>query len=599
MKNSKTVSLKVALLACFSILLVSCSLKSTKSVREVSNQDFDPNSNLTPSRVQENVDYFQKAKQKPADLQNDYLLRVAYQLLNRNVNQQSQNILKSIDSNALPYYLKQRLGILQGYWSLNQNDIKTASELINQKFVFDRKFKKYNPLTQSWLLLIRAKLATKLNQTPLAIEHYIQRDALLPEKERYENEALLWSLLINQDTAYLESVHLSSDNKALSEWAKLALHFKTYATANPKTWELLVDQWYSNNITSMPLNLQLIEDIKEHNVNAIKINGPINQVTLLLPSKSKYKVVSDAIEKGFRDAAAFYMPQLQIRKTDYTNNTGLIQSSYLNPQKQGHLIIGPLGKAHAKTFAEKVNNVSIPTILLGKPPVDNIKNVIQFSLTPEDEVNAIIEKMIIDGKSEVIIVHPDTPKGNRLVSEFRNISNLSQLRVADVVKYDKSNYNTSQIKSRINSQYQIHGVKAAVFLVAESESARIIHSDYKSAFNDLTTYSTSSVYQGKIDVIQDRALNGIIFPEMPWMIKSQSFVPRTIQHDFNGAYTALDRYYAYGIDLLLITNYLSEHSTLKNNIIEGTTANLQANNKNKINRLFKWYQYIGAQPVAL
>ena len=125
-----------------------------------------------------------------------------------------------------------------------------------------------------------------------------------------------------------------------------------------------------------------------------------------------------------------------------------------------------------------------------------------------------------------------------------------------------------------------------IFLVAQPQIARQIVPLLKYYYVDnVPMIASSAVYSGAPDPQKDMDLNGVYFPDVPWVLKSR-----------HGSHQSGNRLYAVGIDSYTISNNIPRLNQLPNFPIYGATGALSLNSKHQIYRRLPWTQIHAGQP---
>jgi hypothetical protein len=135
-----------------------------------------------------------------------------------------------------------------------------------------------------------------------------------------------------------------------------------------------------------------------------------------------------------------------------------------------------------------------------------------------------------------------------------------------------------------------------LFLVATEGEARKIYPQIQGKMGkEIPVYSTSHIYGGRFDPQADRALVGLNFVEIPWLVEPA----RGDAVSSKGLYGKLPRLYAMGVDAYRLGSrlqWLSEHSEAR---ISGKTGILGMDSRGRIYRQLTLARIEAAGPVKM
>jgi len=237
-------------------------------------------------------------------------------------------------------------------------------------------------------------------------------------------------------------------------------------------------------------------------------------------------------------------------------------------------------------------------------------NFYQFSLLPEDEARMVARRVVADGRQNGVVIAPGSEWGSRVAAAFAD--ELSHLggTVLDSQRYETSQVDFSDVIKRV---LQVHAVKgepsthrtdaAFIFVAAGSAGvARQILPQLKFHYaGDVPVYSMSDSFEPDPNANSD--LDGMLFPDMPWMVASDP-VTVQIRDAVRAAWPARtarrDRLYAFGFDAYrLVPALRAKPSGEWGGEISGVTGKLHVDDHNRIRRDLEWSQIKNGVPNAL
>ena len=335
----------------------------------------------------------------------------------------------------------------------------------------------------------------------------------------------------------------------------------------------------------------------------------IGKIAILLPMTGKYskigKTIYDGIEIELQALQKENQPALSIYDTgDEDLDIQKISSDILS--EDFDFVIGPLQKKIIKqVIGSGLNTLPVLTLNYLSKAKQYSKKVYQFGLLPEDEAICIAEKSIIDGNSNSSIFYPNNAWGKR-------ISNAYALRflelggnIADEVAYDKNDkkINTlvrnilkiedsikrkNKIENILNKKVQykpyIPDTITSIFAVGTSDDMRSIKPQFNFNFaEDIEFYSTSHIYNGVTNKVNNQDLNNIKFCDIPWLYNNKNKVQKAAFRENNEKKDLL-RFVALGMDSIKIIYNIKKLENYRNKYLLGDTGYLQLDEFNKIRR---------------
>jgi hypothetical protein len=335
-----------------------------------------------------------------------------------------------------------------------------------------------------------------------------------------------------------------------------------------------------------------------------------DQIALLLPLSGHAESIGVAVRDGFiaayleQDAAM--RPHLKI----YDVAAETVGAAYQRAIQEGAgFIVGPLTKEDVAAVAP-LDAGRTPMLALNflSESVSAARNFYQFALFPEDEARMAARRVAADGHLRGVAIVPEGEFGNRVVAAFAD--ELSHLGGALL---DSRRFEPGQadFTDAISEVMQIHAVKGEpsthradatfIFIAGTAAAARLIVPQLKFHYaDDVPVYSTSDSFEP--DPTANNDLDGMFFPDMPWMISADP-VTSQIRDSVRAAWPARtarrDRLYAFGFDAYRLVPALQSRSFSESGTISGVTGKLRLDEHNRIRRELDWAQIRNGEPVPL
>jgi outer membrane PBP1 activator LpoA protein len=336
-----------------------------------------------------------------------------------------------------------------------------------------------------------------------------------------------------------------------------------------------------------------------------------DQIALLLPLSGRAETVGVAVRDGFVAAYLEQPPAARPRLKIYDVVAGSVGSAYTQAISDGAaFVVGPLTKEDVAAVVP-LSDGRTPVLALNflGDSMSTPQNFYQYSLLPEDEARIVARRVAADGRLNGVVIVPGNEWGNRVAAAFAD--ELSRLggTVLDSAHFETSQVDFSDV---IKQVLQVHAVKgepsthrtdaAFVFVAAGSAGiARQILPQLKFHYaGDVPVYSTSDSFEP--DPAANSDLDGMLFPDMPWMVASDP-VTAQIRDAVRAAWPARtarrDRLYAFGFDAYRLVPALRSKSPAESNEISGVTGKLHLDDHHRIRRDLDWSQIRNGVPNPL
>lgn len=441
---------------------------------------------------------------------------------------------------------------------------------------------------------------------------------ILDEEARLENQlAILQTLATLTDTA-LDLLQPSPPG-IQGGWMELARIIKAHSN-QPGAIQPFIEGW-RERFPSHPAMPDLLggyfQKLKAQYLRP-------GHLAVLLPMSGPYGNAAKALRDGFM--ATYYQdnPENRPRLAFYdTSNSADTWPLYREAVDAGaDMIIGPLNKTSVDQLA-RAGELDIPVLALNQvalevtPPGD----LYQFSLSPEDEARQVAEKAWLDGHTKAAILTPRGNWGNRIFSAFANRWERLGGLIAEHQTYDSKAHDFSQpIRTLLNIdesyahqkdlqrllgkklEFEPRRRKDAefIFLAAKTQKARQIRPQLQFHYaGELPVYTTSHIYSGKVDTKKDQDLEGLMFPDIPWLLVTEGNDPLSRQNlgeTFPGSQTSYRRLYAMGIDSYRLLPHLARLQNNSTEMLDGKTGNLYLDDINYVRRQLVWAEMRAGMP---
>ncbi|VAX10242.1 Penicillin-binding protein activator LpoA [hydrothermal vent metagenome] len=405
-------------------------------------------------------------------------------------------------------------------------------------------------------------------------------------------------------------------------WMELARIIKGYA-GEPENTQTQLNEWRR----IFPLHPAMPTLLDGYYQRLKSQYRTVKHLAILLPRSGGLAEPAAALRDGFM-AAYYQLPPAkrpQLRFYD-SSNTADAWPLYRQAVDAGaDMIIGPLQKDAVSQLA-RAGELDIPVLALNQTPPQTIppKNLYQFGLSPEDEARQAAERAWLDGFTKALVITPYGSWGGRIANSFRDrweslggsmLENQSydpkkldfSKPVLTLLDIDESKTRRREIQRILRQNVKFKPRRRqdvdVVFFAAKPRAARQIRPllQFHHAA-DLPVYTTSHVYSGIPDAEQDRDLEGVKFPDIPWLLANDEDDPLaqdTLAAFFPNAKLRYQRLYAMGIDGFNLLPHLERLRTSPWETLDGQTGNLYLDGINQVHRRLVWAQIQKGIPSIL
>lgn len=474
------------------------------------------------------------------------------------------------------------LGLSQRY-----SDSLSLLEKINQQDLFS---KKYRAEYYSIKALGEYSVGNK-DQTMIAL---LQRENYLSRDEIGNNQQRLWAIVDLSTAAEISQIRKTTEDQALADWLDLVtLANQARALENPNE---NAQSQYGMNDNGIEPNIEVPNYSALSNLSSTWTSNSPQRVALLLPINSTFSSAAKAFESGFRQASRDNASSNRPNVITYDLGNSSQALNYID-QATGDgtdFIVGPLGKAAAQSVLD-VSNPSVPVMTLGGVINRPSPLLSLFTLSPEQEMAAIARHAMGRGFNKAAVLFPDSPWGERNREAFKRAWAAANGSIVSEQVYQSQSYDhgtTIKTLLSINASAGRHHKLSATIgfkpkftparrsdidflvLIARSNAARIVKpqlSFYQA--HDLPVYSTSAVYNGVADPANDADLDGLMFPEMPWLLS-----------DTNNSNANSSRLFAFGYDAYQLIPILTQLRLSDGLSYQGLSGRLVADSNGQIVR---------------
>jgi len=593
-------------------------IPQTRSVDEKSTATPAPTTSVQPITVAE---LLRQASITAPSQQRQLLLQAVAKLLQNRQFQEATALLSRIDTRqaTAPQQAQKRLYLAQ--IALSRQRQKRAARLLHS--ITSLPGVPPDLLGQVYRLQSQLDKANgKLLAAAIAL---IRRSTTLADATQSRNNARqIWQLLRSVAITTLQQARLQTNSKLLDGWLDLSLAQLTAMEQSRDPLPALRD--WQERYPDHPAARQLLYDIAPALAGPTESLPTPRKIALLLPLSSDFASAAKIMQNSILDArqSQYSNPSLQIAVYDIGDEPTLAGLYYQQAVQQGaDWIIGPLGKAAAQALVTSTQ-ITVPTLLLAVLPADIATpyNTFQIGLLPEQEAQRVAERAARDNLRSAVAFYPDTTWGRRMIQAWQQQWQQLGGKIASMTAYNPNISDYSRILKKTlgihASELRMRRLQAIlrtrlkfqprrrqdidhIVLFANAASGRLIKPqiNFYQAIN-LPVYSSSAIYTGQPDKIRDADLNGIHFPDMPWILDQQGATTIT-RSTLAGQGQAVDRssrLYALGIDAYQILSHLGYLRDHPNSVYTGVSASMRMDANRRLQRYPLWAIFRNGLAIA-
>lgn len=546
-----------------------------------------------PEALQSTAHYMQESQHSVGETKSDATIKAASQLIEAGMIERAEQMLIAIPTDDLTPALRSKRQCLYAEMELYEQKPQTALRLLN---TIDQ-----STLQSTYWRLrfhqLRARAHQQSGNNLASVKDRITIDALLNNAQAKKiNRHQLWTNLHSLSLDQLTDAYMNATKGSiLSGWLNLAMIYKEFAN-QPRHLVNALDRWHEKH-AQHPASAFMPKQF-----NVARLKHP-QRIALLLPLHGKLAKPAQALRDGFMNN--YYLnnrkhPRQSIISV-FDTSKGDIKTIYRDAIHAGaDFVVGPLDKSNVQRLANNAS-IKVPTLSLNyitDSRTSTPANLYQFGLSPIDEAVQVAMKAHLAGHQNALIIAPQGEWGKAIVAAFTQQwqqlegHTIAQINyqpkqglnkaIRDALLIPQSTARARQVK-RIIGNNKLKFIPRRrqdidmVFMIASPKVARQVKPLLQFHYaGDIAVYATSSIYSGKPNSTRDRDLNGINFPDMPWILQSKRARPRYA------------RLYALGSDAFKLSQQIAILKTMPELGIPGDTGELYMTQHQHISRKLPW-----------
>ncbi len=326
---------------------------------------------------------------------------------------------------------------------------------------------------------------------------------------------------------------------------------------------------------------------------------PPSQLAVLLPASGPLASAGAAVRDGLLTGYYGEVRRRPLVKFYDTAGTAAgAQSAAAQAVADGaQKLVGPLTRDEVSAvFAQ--GETGIPVLALNRgseaPPAGSAS----FALLPDDEGLFAADRLAARGQLQVLVFTQRDDSVQRALVAFREQLRARGGAIVGEIAIDD---NVTDISAQLQPFFAAgRTAPTAVFMPLRPAQARVVAAQLKlSPLAALPRVSTSVILGGGTAKLDD-VLNGIEYPEVPWLLGSRGGYPDagSLAGKLNSATGASQRLFAFGLDAWKLVAYLDRFGTDPGYTLPGATGDLRLDSFGVIQREPNWAVISSGRPLA-
>ncbi|WP_018995096.1 penicillin-binding protein activator [Thioalkalivibrio sp. ALJ2] len=415
-------------------------------------------------------------------------------------------------------------------------------------------------------LALHARLLEHEREWYQALDARLRLDGLLllEPDDQTVNQERIWGLLSALRPAQRDRL-AAGEHPDAEPWVRL---FSGLRSVNSEEDARRVAGQWRERYPSHPANSLLPELVASH---PLQPEAP-ETILVLLPLSGDLAQLGNAILDGI--TRAYYAEtgghgRLVVRDTRGDPDTAA--DLYRRGVEDGvNRIIGPLNRDAVRAVA--ASEETRPTLLLNRTQLDGNGAFGTLALNPEEDAYAVVDRAVRTGWRNPLVILPEGEFGGRIAEAYQDALADHGLRPRDIVRLrpDAEDINArvgnalgiEQSEARIRDvarrtglnlegDPQVRGDADHLFVTGTSRQMRqLVPYLHFHGARQLPIMATPHIYAGQPDANRDRDLNGIVFPDAPYLFTTIEPLNGEMAE---GGTDELPRFVALGMDAMRLS----------------------------------------------
>jgi outer membrane PBP1 activator LpoA protein len=320
---------------------------------------------------------------------------------------------------------------------------------------------------------------------------------------------------------------------------------------------------------------------------------PPARLAVLLPQTGNLAAAGTSVRDGL--LAAYYgetrrRPEVKFYDTAGTPS-GALAALDKAVAEGAQIVVGPLSRDEVGAVFAR-GRPQVPVIALNRGPAPPANGSASFALAPDDEGIAAAERLVQRGARRVFAFTQHDDNSQRAFASFK--ARLAELG-GEVVGERSVDESSPELAAQVA---QAVGAAApnGVFLALKAPQARAIASALRaSPAMGLPRVSTSLVLNGANER-QDAALDGVEFPELPWLLGSGGGLLPPSEVKLSTARGPSGRLFAFGADAWALVAWYEKLWSDPGFSLGGATGRLYVDDRGQVRHAPAWAEFAAGRP---
>ena len=323
---------------------------------------------------------------------------------------------------------------------------------------------------------------------------------------------------------------------------------------------------------------------------------PPAHLALLLPLSGSLAAAGASVRDGF--LAAYYGESRRrpvVKFYDTHGTAAGAQAAGTQALAEGaQMLVGPLGRDEVNAVVVPAGS-HVPVIALNRSGHATPAGQTSYALLPDDEGAAAAERLLGRGQRQVLVFANRSDNAQRAVAAFRKALVAGGGRVVSDIPVGGD---TPDMSAQLAALQAGPAPAQAVFLALDAGQARAVAAQLKtSTASGLPRIATSLLLNGG-NARSDVELDGIEYPELPWLLGQSSGLPDAGTLKLSSARGGANRLFAFGADAWKLAAYFERLYNDPSFSIRGATGSLQIDVAGPVRRTPAWAVFSGGHGRA-
>lgn len=325
---------------------------------------------------------------------------------------------------------------------------------------------------------------------------------------------------------------------------------------------------------------------------------PPARLAVLLPMTGNLAPAAAAVRDGF--LASYYAERRRRPEVKFYNTHGTgsgAQAALAKAVKEGaQMILGPLTRDEVNAVYERTDS-NMPLLTLNRGAKLPPARTSSFALLPDDEGTAAANRLADRGLTTVVVFSNRSDNSERAVLAFRETLAKRGGTVAAEIPVAGS---LPDLGARLAALLKGPTPPKSIFIALEAGPARTIAAQLKASdLAGLTRVATSLILSGA-NAKSDVELDGIEYPEMPWLLDLGGDLPDAgaLAKTLPSARGPSQRLFAFGADAWKLTAYFQRLYDEPGFSVRGNTGALRIEIAGPVQRTPSWAVFSGGRGRA-